>query len=142
MTRMPAHSPTDNLTPEQRTKAMRAVRRRDTTPELRLRRALWAAGVRGWRCDLGSLPGRPDIVFTRRKVAIFVDGGFWHGHPSRFPRPGLSEYWLAKILRNMARDRQIDMQLSVAGWQVIRLWDFEIQGRLEDCVRQVTRVMS
>jgi DNA mismatch endonuclease (patch repair protein) len=121
---------------------MQAVRRRDTKPELLLRRALWAAGQRGWRCDYAVLPGRPDLAFTRLRVAVFVDGGFWHGHPSRFPRPGLSDYWLDKIRRNVERDRDVDARLLAMGWLVVRLWDFEVTSSLQDCVRRVERALG
>src|SRR4051794_7063607 len=75
----------DHLTPEARSRAMSKVHRRDTSAELGLRRGLWRAGVRGWRCDVGHLPGRPDLAFTKLQVAVFVDGLLWHGHPRRYP---------------------------------------------------------
>lgn len=68
---------------------MRAVRSKDTEPEVALRRALYAEGVRGWRCHYSRLPGTPDIAWATRRVAVFVDGAFWHGHPSCY-RPGRS----------------------------------------------------
>jgi DNA mismatch endonuclease (patch repair protein) len=132
-----SRSSLDNLSPEARRRAMQAVKRRDTSDELRLRRALWAAGVRGWRCDVASLPGRPDLAFSRARVAVFVDGGFWHGHPSRFPRPSLSAYWLAKIRRNMERDQRVDAELHLLGWQVVRLWDFEIHADSHGCAQRI-----
>lgn len=127
----------DPLTAEQRSRNMRAIRRRDTKPELRLRKALWAAGIRGYRCDARGLPGRPDVAFTRWKVAIFVDGTFWHGHPSAFPREGLSDYWTTKIRGNMERDRATDRALAAAGWRVLRLWDSQVRRDLNGCVDQV-----
>lgn len=128
----------DPLTPEQRVRNMRAIRRRNTKPELRLRRALWSSGLRGYRCDLGALPGRPDVVFTRQRVAIFVDGTFWHGHPSAFPRPSLTPYWIGKIEGNMRRDRANDRSLIEAGWVVIRLWDSEVWKDLPGCVLRIS----
>jgi DNA mismatch endonuclease (patch repair protein) len=105
---------------------MARVKARDTGPELALRRALYAAGVRGWRCHRRGLPGRPDLAFGRARLAVFVDGGFWHGHPSKY-WPGRSgAYWDEKIARNQARDRQVDMQLSAIDWEALRLWDFEV----------------
>ncbi len=99
---------------------------------------MWAAGLRGWRCDFARLNGRPDVAFTRQRVAVFVDGGFWHGHPSKFPRPGLSDYWLAKIRRNIERDGRIDDELRAAGWQVVRLWDFEVSPqRIDEAVAKI-----
>ena len=75
---------TDFLSPETRSRVMARIRSRDTKPELALRRALYAAGVRGWRCHNRQLPGKPDIAFTRWRVAVFVDGRFWHGLPDYF----------------------------------------------------------
>lgn len=98
----------DNLTPEQRRKAMRAVKRRDTGPELALRKALTKLGVRGYRVDSPSLPGRPDIAFGSDRLAVFVNGAFWHGRQDKV-REGRSPYWDAKIERNRARDKRIDV---------------------------------
>jgi DNA mismatch endonuclease (patch repair protein) len=116
----------DNLTPEQRRRTMQAVKGRDTSPELLLRRALWAAGMRGWRTHRPSLPGRPDIAFGGSRVAVFVDGGFWHGHPTRYWQGRTSDYWDTKIARNQARDRRVDEQLRELGWTSLRIWDFEV----------------
>jgi DNA mismatch endonuclease (patch repair protein) len=131
----------DHLSVEQRSHAMSLVRRRDTRPEIALRRALWRAGVRGWRCDVSSLPGRPDVAFSNGRLAIFVDGRLWHGHPSKYPGR-LTPYWLAKIDRNVARDRDNDQALAAAGWTVLRFWDHDVLGRSENCVRIVTDALS
>jgi DNA mismatch endonuclease, patch repair protein len=105
---------------------MARVRSKDTGPELALRRALWRIGVRGWRCHRKTLPGKPDLAFGRARVAVFVDGGFWHGHPSKW-WPGRSgPYWDAKIGRNIVRDRAADEALTAMGWRVVRLWDFDV----------------
>lgn len=116
---------------------MRAVRQRDTEPELRLRRALFAAGVRGWRCHYRRAPGRPDLAWPRLKVAVFVDGAFWHGHRSRHREGRSGAYWDEKIAGNVARDRRVDAELTAAGWTVLRAWDFEIRKELEDVVLRV-----
>jgi DNA mismatch endonuclease, patch repair protein len=131
---------TDTRTPEQRQRIMSAVRQRDTAPEIVLRKALYQAGIRGWRCHVGALPGRPDIVWHKLQVAVFVDGAFWHGHPSRH-RPGRSgRYWDEKIARNMVRDRAVDDQLQTLGWAVVRIWDFEL--RRDGLLRAATRVVT
>lgn len=112
---------------EVRSRVMARVKRRDTGPELTLRRALYRRGVRGWRCDRRNLPGRPDLAFGRARVAVFVDGGFWHGHPTKW-WPGRSgDYWDAKIARNIERDRRVDEELEQMGWCVLRFWDFEVE---------------
>ena len=107
---------------------MRAIRRTDTKPELALRQALHRMGYRfrkDYRLDLdGGARVRPDIAFTARKVAIFVDGCFWHACPDHGSKPSVNQgYWTPKLARNVARDRAADAALELAGWQVIRLWE-------------------
>jgi len=120
---------------------MARVKGKNTGPELKLRRALWAAGVRGWRCHRTTVPGKPDLAFGRSKVAVFVDGGFWHGHPSKY-WPGRSgPYWDAKIARNQARDKRVDQQLQQMGWTVVRLWDFEVQADPAGSAARVRRAL-
>jgi DNA mismatch endonuclease, patch repair protein len=91
---------------------------------------------------LKSAPGKPDIAFTRWKVAIFVDGCFWHGHPDYFTFGKSGSYWDAKIARTQERDREANRQLSAAGWRVIRLWDFEVKDDLEACVHRVAEAVA
>lgn len=105
---------------------MAAVRSTNTGPELVLRRALFAAGIRGWRCHYRGAPGKPDLAWPCLRVAVFVDGAFWHGHPSRHRVGRSGSYWDDKIARNIKRDRQVDSTLRAAGWLVVRAWDFEI----------------
>jgi DNA mismatch endonuclease, patch repair protein len=105
---------------------------------LTLRRALHAAGLRGWRCHNRQLPGKPDIAFTRWRVAVFVDGRFWHGHPDYFTFGKSGAYWDAKIARTQERDRLANEALSAAGWTVLRYWDFEVEDDLGRCVTGVT----
>lgn len=108
-----------------------------TTPEIRLRKALYAAGIRGWRCHYNRAVSKPDLAWPALRVAVFVDGAFWHGHPSRH-RPGRSgDYWDLKIARNIERDRDIDAILCEAGWDVIRVWDFEVRKELATVVDRV-----
>lgn len=116
---------------------MRANKRRDTKPELALRRLLHAAGYRyrvDYRIDLpdGSRV-RPDIVFTKRRVAVFVDGCFWHGCPEHGTRPKTNqEYWGPKLARNVERDRRNTLSLQKAGWSVARIWEHEGLARAYD----------
>jgi DNA mismatch endonuclease, patch repair protein len=121
---------------------MSRVRRRDTTPELLLRSTLWRRGVRGWRVDVGNLPGRPDLAFARARLAVFVDGGFWHGHPSRYKLGQSGTYWDNKIARNQQRDRRVDDELRGRGWTVLRLWDFDVKADPEGAARRVEGLLK
>lgn len=101
--------------------------RRDTTAELAVRRAVWRLGLR-YRVDLAPLRGRrrADLVFSRAKVAVYVDGCFWHRCPDHASTPKANrEWWTAKLEANVARDRDTDARLSGAGWSVIRVWEHE-----------------
>lgn len=131
----------DNLTPEQRSRAMSRIRRRDTGPELLLRRALWAAGFRGYRVDDRRFPGRPDLAWPRHRVAVFVDGAFWHGHPSAYKPGRHGDYWDQKIRRNIERDRAADESLRELGWIVLRLWDFDVRRNLTDALMNIGDVL-
>lgn len=125
---------------------MRANRRRDTKPELELRRALHARGWR-FRVDLAVLPGlrrRADIVFTKRRVVVFVDGCFWHACPLHGTKPKANaEFWAEKLAANRRRDADTDDRLRNAGWLVLRVWEHEdVQtgvNRIEDALRARAR---
>ncbi|MGH7350302.1 MAG: very short patch repair endonuclease [Candidatus Rokuibacteriota bacterium] len=113
---------------------------RGTSPELALRRALRAVGARGYRVGLRAEGVRPDIVFTRQRVAVFVHGCFWHRCPTcRFTLPKTNrEFWLAKFRRNRARDRAKRRQLERGGWQVVEVWEHEVR----DTLGRVTRTIA
>lgn len=121
---------------------MARIRSKDTKPELALRRALWAAGVRGWRCHPKAVSGKPDLAFTRCKIAVFVDGRFWHGHPDFFTFGKSGAYWDAKIARTQERDRQANEALAADGWQVIRFWDFDVEQDLASTVDRVIAALA
>lgn len=108
---------------------MRAVRSKDTKPELAVRKAIRALGI-GYRLHGAHLPGRPDIVFKGRKKVIFVHGCYWHGHDckrgSRIPKSNTA-YWTAKIERNRARDREVSSKLQETGWSTLTLWECQIR---------------
>ncbi len=120
---------------------MSRVKTRDTAPEMRLRRALWAAGIRGWRLHPRKVPGRPDLAWIGRRIAIFVDGAFWHGHPDYYWGQS-GKFWDEKIERNRNRDVRVDGELRDAGWTVLRFWDFEIDRDEEGCARAVKAALE
>jgi DNA mismatch endonuclease (patch repair protein) len=121
---------------------MAAIRRSDTKPELALRSELHRRGLRfrkDIRIDLGAVKPRPDVVFSRAKVAVFVDGCFWHQCPEHSKPPSQNKtYWTPKLARNVERDRANDHALSMAGWIVLRLWEHvpvkEAADRVEQAV--------
>jgi DNA mismatch endonuclease (patch repair protein) len=123
---------------------MKGNRRRDTQPELALRKAMHKRGLR-YRVDFpvaaGSRRVRPDAVFTRQWVAVFLDGCFWHRCPNHGVAPRAnSDYWAPKLARNVERDREVDAALGLGGWMVIRIWEHEdaeaAAERVEIAVRQ------
>lgn len=132
---------TDQLTPERRSALMSRVRTRDTAPELALRKELWKSGLRGWRLHPKGVPGKPDVTWISRRVAVFVDGAFWHGHPDYYHGQSGS-FWDAKIERNRARDRQVNEELASQNWTVVRIWDFEVERDPADCVLRVIEALS
>jgi DNA mismatch endonuclease, patch repair protein len=123
----------DNLSAEDRKKTMRAVKGKRTSPERRLRAMLAGMGLRGWRVNYDEGIGKPDVAFAEQKVAIFVDGCFWHGCPvCNRPMPATNvEYWERKIRRNVERDRRYDDELAAAGWLVVRVWGHELKKRAD-----------
>ena len=112
-----------------RSEIMRAVRSADTAPEMALRRAVFALGLR-YRLHGRGLPGRPDLVFASRRSVIFVHGCFWHGHDcargARAPKTNAA-YWRAKIARNRARDRETLEDLKRLGWRALVLWECDLK---------------
>lgn len=121
---------------------MARIRSKDTKPELAIRRGLFALGVRGWRCHTRTLPGRPDLAFTRWRVAVFVDGAFWHGHPDHFTFGKSGDYWDAKIARTQERDRLANEELEHRGWTVLRFWDFEVREETATCLTRIVAALE
>lgn len=121
---------------------MAAIRSKDTKPELLVRRALHGCGIRGWRCHVKAVPGKPDVAFTRWKVAVFIDGAFWHGHPDHFTPGQSGVYWDTKIARTQERDRIANEALRANGWTVLRFWDFEVNEDLGRCVDVIVSALA
>lgn len=131
---------TDVLTIEQRKKNMQHIRSKDTKAEILLRKALWHNGVR-YRKNCKLLPGTPDIAITKRRIAIFVDGDFWHakGHENN---PGEQiatnkAFWSVKLKRNVERDKYVNELLLEQGWLVLRFWESDVKKNLGKCVDEV-----
>jgi len=131
----------DVLTSTQRSRCMSRIRSKDTKPELLLRRALWAGGHR-YRTNY-KLTGRPDLVFVRSKLAVFVDGCFWHGCPEHYQAPKTSaDFWRDKIRKNILRDVEVTEQLQSEGWRVLRFWEHETRTDTEECVARVCECVN
>ena len=131
----------DNLTKEQRRKNMQHIRSKDTSIEVKLRKALWHRGYR-YRKNDKRLPGKPDIALTKYKIAIFCDSEFFHGKDWEVLKPRLergdnSQYWISKITRNRERDEEVNKKLLFEGWTVIRFWGDEIKKHVDECVKVV-----
>lgn len=131
----------DNLTNEQRKKNMQCIKSKDTGIELKLRKALWNKGYR-YRKNYDMLPGKPDIVLMKYKIAIFCDGEFFHGKDWEILKPKLekgnnSQYWISKISKNRVRDDEINKQLLFLGWTVIRFWGRDIVKNVDECVKVI-----
>lgn len=126
---------TDRITKEQRSKNMSHIRSKDTSIELKVRKYLFSLGYR-YRVNYKKLPGKPDIVFTKKKIAIFIHGCYWHGHNcnSRYAHISKSNtnYWNTKIQRNQERDKRNIEQLEKDSWKVIVLWECEIKDNFEE----------
>ena len=136
---------TDVLTKEQRKKNMQHIRSKDTKAELLLRKALWHKGLR-YRKNVKSLPGTPDIVFTKQKIAVFVDGDFWHsrGHQDK---PGEQvatnkDFWRKKLTDNVERDRFVNDALLEQGWLVLRFWESDVKKNLDKCVDEILQFFA
>lgn len=118
----------DNLDHPTRTRAMRAVRSTDTSPEMTVRRLLYANGYR-YRLHCPDLPGKPDLVFASRRKVIFIHGCFWHQHRCRRGRrmpKSNQDYWKTKLRRNVERDRATRRRLGRQGWRVLTVWECQI----------------
>ena len=127
-------------------KIMSAVKYKDTEPELMLRKALWSRGLR-YRKNYRSLPGKPDVVFTRAKIAVFCDGDYWHGH--NWALRGLSsleeelaaysDFWREKITKNIERDKKVTAQLEALDWLVIRVWESDIRANIDSVTDRIIK---
>lgn len=119
---------------------MSQIRSKNTKPEIKLRSLLWSAGYR-FRKHY-DIAGKPDIVFPGKKVAIFVDGEFWHGKDFDQWKAKLGKFWLRKISDNIKRDRKINILLRKSGWKVVHVWGKNVMKHGETVVRRIDRKTS
>ena len=133
----------DRHTPEQRCKNMQAVKNKDSKIELMLRKALFARGYR-YRKNCTKIFGKPDIVFTKEKVAVFCDSEFWHGFDwenRKLDFKSRQDFWIPKIERNMERDHEVNRQLETEGYIVLRYWGKQIRKDLEAVVSDIEQTI-
>jgi DNA mismatch endonuclease, patch repair protein len=129
---------TDVLTLAQRKLNMSRIKAKNTGPEIKLRKLLSAHDIRGYRIHY-NLPGKPDIVFTKKKIAIFIDGCFWHKCPVCFQEPETrKEFWMKKIQSNIDRDKKVNDQLKDDGWTVMRFWEHDVRKNPEVIVKKIS----
>lgn len=118
---------------------MQAIRGKDTSIELKLRKELWNRGLR-YRKNSKNVYGHPDIVFLHKKIAVFCDSEFWHGYDWEHRKNSIQtnrEYWIPKIERNIQRDAEVNMKLKAEGWSVLRFWGKDIQKNVMLCADEV-----
>lgn len=129
----------DRITREQRSKNMAAVKSRgNKSTEQHLIKLLRANKIAGWRRHYGKLPGKPDFVFVKQKIVVFVDGCFWHKCPRCYKAPKNNKvFWKQKINKNALRDRQINRKLRASGWRVIRLWEHELKNNPQRAIMKL-----
>lgn len=133
----------DKHTKEQRRKNMQAVKNKDSEIELLLRKELWRRGIR-YRKNVTKIYGKPDIAFIGKKVAVFCDSEFWHGHnweERKYDFKSHQEFWIPKIERNMQRDVEVNEKLSSEGWTVLRFWGKDIKKSTSKCADEIEKVV-
>ena len=134
----------DKISKVQRSRSMAKVKSTDTKPERLLRLALWHNGIR-YRKNWRKLPGSPDIAITKYKIAVFVDGDFWHarGHEQS---PGEQvatnkDFWKKKLARNVERDKEVNDQLTQDGWLVLRFWESDIKKDIDGVIAEIMKYL-
>lgn len=125
-------------------KVMSANKDRNTKPEIKLRKALWTAGLHGYRLHWKKAPGRPDICWPGKKAAIFVNGCYWHRCPHcdlSLPKSN-TQWWKEKFDKNVSRDKRKVSELEAEGWKVLTVWECEIKKDIEKVMKQVFKLFS
>ena len=132
----------DNLTKEQRRKNMQNIRSAGTRPEKKVEKELKSRKIY-FAKNVKNIVGKPDFVFRRKKVAVFIDSDFWHGHLKRFIMPKTNrKYWHDKIKGNKQRDTKVNKQLRKDGWKVIRLWEYDVKRNINKCLNKILEAIK
>lgn len=131
-------------TPISRSENMSRIRGKDTSIEIKLRKALWARGIR-YQKTCKDVYGKPDICFKGKKIAVFCDSEYWHGKylsEGRYIPKTNTEFWVGKIQKNMERDQQVNTTLEIQGWAVLRFWGEEIDKQLDECIERIVDLLQ
>jgi DNA mismatch endonuclease, patch repair protein len=131
-------------TTKERSELMKKIRSSGTKPEVTLGKALWKKGYR-YRKHYKKLPGKPDFVFVRYKIAIFIDGEFWHGFNWEEKKSKIKanrDYWIPKIEKNIKRDQQNNKLIKKMSWKVLRFWEKQITTDLDRCIKKIERTLQ
>ena len=134
----------DTHTAEQRHKNMQAVKSKDTAIELLLRKELWSRGIR-YRKNVKSIIGKPDIAFIKKKVDVFCDSEFWHGFDWEHKKSDIKsnrDFWIPKIEKNIARDKEVNDALAADGWIVLRFWGQQIKKDVKACADLIVAALK
>jgi DNA mismatch endonuclease Vsr len=132
----------DNLTKEQRRKNMQNIRSAGTKPERLIIRELKRRKIY-FSTHVESITGKPDIVFRRKQIAVFIDSDFWHGHPKRCIMPQTNiDYWNSKIARNRKRDKDVNRTLKKDAWVIIRLWEYDVKNHFDKCINIILNALK
>jgi len=131
---------TDKFDKETRSAIMSKIKSKNTSLEINFRKLLWKHGLRGYRVHY-NLPGKPDIVFVSKRIAIFLDGDFWHGYNwKKLGKIPPKQYWQKKIQKNIDRDKKYNRILRSDGWTVLRFWEHEIKDDPEKCIKKIKQI--
>jgi DNA mismatch endonuclease, patch repair protein len=126
---------------ERTSRVMSSIKGKNTSPELSIRKAISTYGLKGYRLHLKKVPGRPDIAFTKKKLAIFINGCYWHRCPycsPSFPKTH-RKFWKEKFKKNIERDKKKNKELKALGWSVLTLWECQIKNNISSCVKKIKR---
>lgn len=134
----------DNVSRKSRSRIMSAIRSKNNkTTEIRMKAVLVRSGIKGWKIRATKLPGNPDFTFTKRKLAVFIDGCFWHGCPTCYRRPSSSrKYWDQKKMDNKRRDKQVVRLLHLSNWEVIRIWEHTLKKNPTKVINRIADLLG
>ena len=133
----------DKFSKETRSKIMSKIRNKNTRPEIKIRKLLYCSGHKGYRLNYKKASGKPDICYVGKKIAIFIDGCFWHGCPKCYKRPKSNKkYWSEKIKINKKRDKKVNLALKKENWTVLRFWECQVNKKTENIFNKIDEVLK